>query len=113
MAEIDRIEFPDGTQQLINDHRIENLEIDSQTLVNGQVLKYDASDNTWKNQDESGGSSSADDVSYDNTSSGLQSTNVQDAIDEVEANIEDTDNPLYHLGFYLDSNGGLCQVNSI
>ena len=63
--------------------------------------------------DYTGGSSSADDVSYDNTSSGLQSTNVQDAIDEVEANIEDTDNPLYHLGFYLDSNGGLCQVNSI
>lgn len=113
MAEIDTLEFPDGTQQLINDHRIENLEINPQTLVNGQVLKYDESDQTWKNQDESGGSVDADDVSYDNTSSGLQSTNVQDAINEVEANIEDTDNPLYHLGFYLDSNGGLCQVNSI
>lgn len=22
-------------------------------------------------------------------------------------------NALYHLGFYLDENGGLCQVNSI
>lgn len=31
-----------------------------------------------------GGSTSADDVSYDNTSSGLSATNVQDAIDEVE-----------------------------
>lgn len=30
-----------------------------------------------------GGSVSADDVSYDNTSSGLSATNVQDAIDEV------------------------------
>ncbi len=30
-----------------------------------------------------GGSSSADDVSYDNTSSGLTADNVQDAIDEI------------------------------
>ncbi len=30
-----------------------------------------------------GGASSADDVSYDNTDSGLTATNVQDAIDEV------------------------------
>ena len=30
-----------------------------------------------------GGASSADEVSYDNTSSGLNATNVQDAIDEV------------------------------
>ncbi len=30
-----------------------------------------------------GGSTSADDVSYDNTSSGLSATNVQDAIDEL------------------------------
>ncbi len=42
-----------------------------------------------------GGSSSADDVTYDNTASGLNATNVQDAIDEVaqgggggESNVE-------------------------
>lgn len=113
MADIDKIEFPDGTQHNIKDYRIENIEIDQSTLTDGQVLKYDASDDTWKNEDETGGSSSADGVSYDNTSSGLQSTNVQDAIDEIDTNAKDTDNPLYHLGFYLDSNGGLCQVNSI
>lgn len=35
----------------------------------------------------SGGASSAADVSYDNTSSGLTATNVQAAIDEVAAGI--------------------------
>lgn len=32
-----------------------------------------------------GGASSAEDVSYDNTTSGLEADNVQDAIDEVSA----------------------------
>lgn len=36
----------------------------------------------------SGGSVSADDVAYDNTDSGLTATNVQDAIDEVKADID-------------------------
>lgn len=35
-----------------------------------------------------GGSNDASDITYDNTGSGLVATNVQDAIDEVEANIE-------------------------
>lgn len=40
---------------------------------------------------------------------------VQEAIDEVVADIGDTSeaNAMNHLGFYLDANGGLCQVNSI
>lgn len=52
---------------------------------------------------------------YDNTTSGLVSTDVQDAIDEVNSKITDTSeaNALNHLGFYLDENGGLCQVNEI
>jgi hypothetical protein len=34
---------------------------------------------------------------------------------EARANMENTEaaGSLYHLGFYLDENGGLCQVNSI
>lgn len=36
----------------------------------------------------SGGSVSADDVTYDNTDSGLTATNVQDAIDEVKSNAD-------------------------
>ena len=54
-------------------------------------------------------------VSYDNTTSGLTATDVQGAIDEVVANSKGTTEALanYHLGFYLDANGGLCQVNEI
>lgn len=41
-------------------------------------------DNAWIPQNVTGGgSTTADNVSYDNTSSGLTSTNVQDAIDEL------------------------------
>ena len=36
----------------------------------------------------SGGSVSADDVTYDNTDSGLTATNVQDAIDEVKGSVD-------------------------
>lgn len=34
---------------------------------------------------------------------------------ELRNNVENTsiDAILYHLGFYLDENGGLCQTNSI
>lgn len=54
-------------------------------------------------------------VPYDNTSSGLSATNVQSATDEVVSMMADTSeaNALNHLGFYLDENGGLCQINSI
>jgi hypothetical protein len=41
-----------------------------------------------------GGSVSADDVTYDNTDSGLTATNVQDAIDEVKGNVADI--PVVH-----------------
>lgn len=39
--------------------------------------------------------------------------NIKDAI--ARAHMENTTDmgALYHLGFYLDENGGLCQVNSI
>lgn len=39
--------------------------------------------------------------------------NLKDAT--ARANMADTSdtNALNHLGFYLDDNGGLCQVNSI
>lgn len=42
----------------------------------------------------SGGSVSADDVTYDNTDSGLTATNVQDAIDEVKGDVDDI--PVVH-----------------
>lgn len=52
---------------------------------NGQVLTYNNSTSKWTNQ--SIPTVDADDVSYDNTSSGLTATNVQDAIDEVNTKV--------------------------
>ena len=43
-----------------------------------------------------GGASSADDVSYDNTSSGLTAENVQSAIDEMVANFGDGVDEVYN-----------------
>lgn len=51
---------------------------------NGQILKYSLTDDEWQNATEGG---DADDITYDNTSSHLLATNVQDAIDEVKGNI--------------------------
>ena len=50
-----------------------------------------------------GGSASADDVSYDNTASGLSATNVQDAIDEV-SNIP--------LKFMISSSSNYVDLNT-
>lgn len=57
----------------------------------------------------------ASETSYANRTSGLAATNVQDAIDEVVSDIKGTTESLaqFHLGFYLDENGGLCQVNEL
>lgn len=154
MADLDMIEFPDGTQHYFRDNRVDNLPdpmvyrgtlgtggtiqslpVDGTALV-GDTYKVitagtyagmsadvgdmfichtkTTSTNTWDlipSGDEP--PQTASEVSYDNTSSGLSATDVQDAIDETISNIKDTTNSLYHLGFYLDSNGGLCQVNEI
>ena len=40
----------------------------------------------------------AEDVQYDNTDSGLSATNVQDAIDEVQQNIDDLPEPMVFKG---------------
>lgn len=54
---------------------------------NGQVLTYNNSTSKWTNQSIPTPTVDADDVSYDNTSSGLTATNVQDAIDEVNTKV--------------------------
>lgn len=45
-----------------------------------------------------GGASTATDVSYDNSTSGLSATNVQDAIDEVQDNIDNLPEPMIFKG---------------
>lgn len=52
--------------------------------VTGQTLAYNSTSAKWENV---AGGSSADDVSYDNTTSELTATNVQDAIDEVVTDV--------------------------
>lgn len=57
--------------------------------TNGQVLKFNSTTKKWENENGGGGGgTSADDVSYDNTTSGLTATNAQDAIDETVEDIE-------------------------
>lgn len=51
-----------------------------------------------------GGASSADDVSYDNISSGLTATNVQDAVDELSTDKANGAG----LTFSVDQDGILC-----
>ena len=50
--------------------------------TNGQILKWDSMILKWVNADEGNGGT-ASSVAYDNTDSGLQATDVQEAIDEV------------------------------
>lgn len=62
-------------------------DVDITSPTAGQVLKYNATSQKWENGAGGGGGTSADDVSYDNTTSGLTATNVQDAIDEVNTKV--------------------------
>lgn len=51
------------------------------------TTKYLRQDGTWAEPKGSGGSSIASEVTYDNSTSGLDATNVQEAIDEVNSNL--------------------------
>lgn len=79
-------------------------------------LTKTSSANTWDHipsGDEP--AQTAAEVEYAHGTSGLVATNVQTAIDEVVADMKGTTEACaqFHLGFYLDENGGLCQVNEI
>ena len=54
--------------------------------TDGQVIKYDSDSDKWINADDEGGGTAAD-ISYDNTTSGLSSINVQGAVDELAATL--------------------------
>ena len=53
------------------------------TPQDGEVLTYDSTNQEWVNAPSAGGGT-ASNVSYDNTTSGMTATNVQDAIDELD-----------------------------
>lgn len=58
---------------------------------------------------EGGGSSSASDITYDNSLSGLLGTNVQDAIDEVAIDLNTKLNkvPVQSKGALINGNGNI------
>jgi len=68
------------------------------TPTDGQALVYDANSGEWVN---GASASSASDISYDNTASGLTATDVQDAVDEVNGAMQ-----------YLYNNTGGKNLNS-
>ena len=156
MADLDMLEFPDGTQHYLRDNRVDNLPNpmvyrgtlgtggtitslpvngtanigDTYKVITAGTYAGQAADigdtficdsktssaNTWTlipSGDEP--AQTAAEVEYSNGASGLAATNVQTAIDEVVSDIKGTteSQAQFHLGFYLDENGGLCQVNSI
>lgn len=76
--------------QQANPTSIANLtDVDITGISDGQVLKWDAANQEFVNANEGGAITvDAEDVTYDNTTSGLTATDVQDAIDEVEGRLD-------------------------
>lgn len=62
--------------------------------------------------DTENGGGSADLISYDNTNSGLGSTNVQGAIDELNSNLEDLSNNNMIKIISFDSETGTLTTSS-
>lgn len=59
------------------------------SYTQGHIYQYSTTELEWVDlSDSGGGSSTASDVSYDNTDSGLTATNVQDAVDELKTDID-------------------------
>lgn len=58
------------------------------TPLDGQIFKYNGTSSKWENDNPPAIPDSADDISYDNTTSGLTANNVQEALDEIETNVE-------------------------
>lgn len=70
-------------------------------VINGEAINLD--------NGSGGGSITAADVSYDNTDSGLDATNAQDAIDELKSDLSDIKNNTnigtpVNLGAYSSTN---------
>ena len=58
------------------------------------------------------GAATADTVSYDNTTSGLTATDVQDALDEIDANVDTINSKFtWSSGFDADANEYLISLN--
>ncbi len=66
---------------------IQGNPVEATVPTNGQILKWDGSQWALSNDDDSG-SNAAIDVTYDNVTSGLVATELQAAIDELDATVD-------------------------
>lgn len=69
------------------------------TPADGQILEYDSVSSKWINANASG--SSASNVSYDPTTSGLAAITVQNAIDEVEGRVDTNESSITSINTEL------------
>lgn len=63
-------------------------DVDIALPTNGQVLTYNSTSQKWENAEGGGSTPSADQVSYDNTTSGMSAEDVQEAIDEIDYRVD-------------------------
>lgn len=64
-------------------------DVELTSLTGGQILMYDSASSKWVNYSLDT-SVSADEVSYNNSASGLQATDLQNAVDEVASSLGST-----------------------
>lgn len=83
----------------------------------GNHVNYTTSTNTWScgtSSSGGGGGGSADDITYDNTTSEMSATDVQEAVDELDARADAASSQLDYL--YLNqlySNGSIPGSNTV
>lgn len=104
------------SQQTNPDALANMTDVNISSPTTGEVLKYNSTTQKWENSaGGGGGGTSADDVSYDNTSSGMTATNVQDAIDELntdKASTADVDDMVKVTTFAVDLTGWTSDTTS-
>lgn len=63
--------------------------------TDGQIFKYNGTSSEWENANMPTIPDSADDISYDNTTSGLTADDVQEALDEIDGNVDTLSGKVY------------------
>jgi len=106
-AEASLIKAASGASALTE---LSDVNISSPT--DGQVIKYDSNSDEWVNADDEGGGT-ASDITFDNTGTGLTSTDVQAAIVEVKNDIPTVPDHYTATDItYNNAASGLTSVNA-
>lgn len=95
----------------LSDPEIANLlDVDLSTLSDDDILTYDEDTDKWINAN----ARTAENIAYDNTDSGLEATNVQDAIDELSVTSDITANVTFPNATLVQGgvfrNGNICII---